>query len=183
MLAALFSRSWPGNVRELKNFIERSISLGWPASAPGTAPDDARGPTSILPEGTDALVPVHLPMKEAKLAWMDAFEGAYVQALAAEDGRQRDPARRRSRGSAGASSRCWRRGRGRAARAIRNKEPWKRAALVCSLDAAAPAFADEARGVEAYQRGSQLLKGRKPAERSAARRRRCASCRGRTPSS
>ena len=35
----------------------------------------------MLPPGTDALVPVHLPMKEARVAWMDAFESVYVQAL------------------------------------------------------------------------------------------------------
>ncbi|HVY44585.1 MAG TPA: sigma 54-interacting transcriptional regulator [Minicystis sp.] len=85
MLDALFARSWPGNVRELKNFVERSISLGWPPAA-GAPTEDARRAASILPSATDALVPVHLPMKEAKLAWMDAFESVYVRALLEKTG-------------------------------------------------------------------------------------------------
>ncbi|HEY4120661.1 MAG TPA: sigma-54 dependent transcriptional regulator, partial [Byssovorax sp.] len=96
MLAALFARSFPGNVRELRNFVERSISLGLPMmttepeSIPPPPPvpsDEPRSAgSSILPPGVESLVPVHLPMREAKLAWMDAFESVYVQALLRKTG-------------------------------------------------------------------------------------------------
>ena len=33
----LSQRSWPGNVRELRNFIERSVSLGFIGEPAGTA--------------------------------------------------------------------------------------------------------------------------------------------------
>ncbi len=78
MLAA---RSWPGNVRELRNFIERSVSLGFvspssaaPASMPAPAP--ARADVS-------SLVPLHLPLKDARQAWTESFEEVYVRAHAA----------------------------------------------------------------------------------------------------
>ena len=99
MLAALFARSFPGNVRELRNFVERSISLGLPMTAteadsippppsvPSIPSDEPRpAGASLLPPGAESLVPVHLPMREAKLAWMDAFESVYVQALLRKTG-------------------------------------------------------------------------------------------------
>jgi DNA-binding NtrC family response regulator len=77
LLSSLMSRRWPGNVRELRNFIERSASLGWPdpASVPA-APAEARAGGE-----TGALVPVHLPLKEARLQWTARFEEVYVRAL------------------------------------------------------------------------------------------------------
>jgi DNA-binding NtrC family response regulator len=73
MLAA---RSWPGNVRELRNFIERSVLLGF-VSGPArkTAPPPAPGGT------LEALVPVHLPLKDARQAWTESFENVYVRSL------------------------------------------------------------------------------------------------------
>ena len=38
LLAALLTRGWPGNVRELRNFIERSLSLGWPGEQRDPSP-------------------------------------------------------------------------------------------------------------------------------------------------
>jgi transcriptional regulator with PAS, ATPase and Fis domain len=73
LLAAMMAREWPGNVRELRNFIERSVSLGFPSPAPVAE-------TGLAPE-VGALVPVHLPLKEAREAWINQFEEVYVRAL------------------------------------------------------------------------------------------------------
>jgi transcriptional regulator with GAF, ATPase, and Fis domain len=76
MLAA---RSWPGNVRELRNFIERSVSLGF-VSRPGGA--SATTPPRAAPRADlESLVPLHLPLKEARQAWTEDFEGLYVRAM------------------------------------------------------------------------------------------------------
>ncbi len=84
-LATLAARAWPGNVRELRNFIERSVSLGWvtrqseksmglPTSAPPGLPASA-------PPGLEALLPMDLPLKEARELWTNRFESLYVSAL------------------------------------------------------------------------------------------------------
>jgi transcriptional regulator with PAS, ATPase and Fis domain len=80
LLSSITSRAWPGNVRELRNFIERSVSLGY--SSMGVAPS----PRSAEPlkEGVEALVPVHLPLKDARAAWTEQFELLYVKALLAK---------------------------------------------------------------------------------------------------
>jgi DNA-binding NtrC family response regulator len=75
--AAIQARSWSGNVRELRNFIERSVTLGSVGDRPHH--DPAHPPAE--PAGGDALVPVHLPLKEARVAWMDQFERRYAEAL------------------------------------------------------------------------------------------------------
>jgi transcriptional regulator with PAS, ATPase and Fis domain len=76
LTATIQARSWSGNVRELRNFIERSVTLGSIGErqprAPGAAPE---------PAAVDALVPTHLPLKEARVAWMDQFERRYTEAL------------------------------------------------------------------------------------------------------
>jgi transcriptional regulator with GAF, ATPase, and Fis domain len=73
LLSVLMTRTWPGNVRELRNFIERCVSLGWEES-PAARPVRARE----LVAGLEALVPLDLPMKEAREAWMNQFDRAYV---------------------------------------------------------------------------------------------------------
>ena len=83
MLSSLMTRGWPGNIRELRNFIERTVSLGLsrPSRAPpppGAEPPSARG---ALPAGLAALMPVHLPLKEARVWWTEQFESVYVRAL------------------------------------------------------------------------------------------------------
>ncbi|GAC1351898.1 MAG: hypothetical protein NVS3B20_04840 [Polyangiales bacterium] len=77
LLASLLGRGWPGNVRELRNFVERSVSLGW---SPGgrVVPDQAKG---RLLTGLETLVPTHLPLKEARVVWTEGFERMYVDAL------------------------------------------------------------------------------------------------------
>jgi len=75
-VSALMTRSWPGNVRELRNFIERQITLG--------GVDGEKGPKRAarsLPTGVEAFVPVDLPMKQAREAWVQEFDGAYARAL------------------------------------------------------------------------------------------------------
>jgi transcriptional regulator with PAS, ATPase and Fis domain len=78
-VAMLSQRAWPGNVRELKNFIERSVSLGFMdrASAPRLVPPQP--PSSI-----EALVPLHLPLKDARQAWTENFEAIYLRSLLAK---------------------------------------------------------------------------------------------------
>jgi transcriptional regulator with GAF, ATPase, and Fis domain len=76
LLAALPSRGFSGNVRELRNFIERAVSLGMPES--GQRPLEA---SPIAAPEPGALVTTELPMLEARQAWIDRFESAYVRAL------------------------------------------------------------------------------------------------------
>jgi transcriptional regulator with PAS, ATPase and Fis domain len=76
-LATLAARAWPGNVRELRNFIERSVSLGWVTRHGEKAPVL---PASA-PPGLEALLPMDLPLKEARELWTNRFESLYVSAL------------------------------------------------------------------------------------------------------
>jgi DNA-binding NtrC family response regulator len=77
LVRAIGARSWTGNVRELRNFIERSVTLGALAEHPPT-----QAPSSLAAaSAADAMVPVHLPLKEARVAWMDQFERRYAEAL------------------------------------------------------------------------------------------------------
>jgi transcriptional regulator with PAS, ATPase and Fis domain len=71
-------RAWRGNVRELRNFLERAVTLGQLSSGPGASPPAA---PAVLPEGIERIVPLHLPLKEARDAWMQAFESIYVRAM------------------------------------------------------------------------------------------------------
>jgi DNA-binding NtrC family response regulator len=76
LLSALMTRSWPGNVRELRNVVERQVTLGWGAG--GVPP---AGNRRLLPSGIEAFVPVAVPLKQAREAWIEEFEGVYVRAL------------------------------------------------------------------------------------------------------
>ena len=79
LVATIQARSWTGNVRELRNFIERTVTLGTLADhgPPTAAPSSLPG----TPGADDASVPVHLPLKEARVAWMDQYERRYAEAL------------------------------------------------------------------------------------------------------
>ncbi len=74
--ASIQARSWSGNVRELRNFIERSVALGSINERAVHEPREASAPAT-----GEALVPIHLPLKEARVAWMDQFERRYAEAL------------------------------------------------------------------------------------------------------
>ena len=66
-------------MRELRNAIERAVTLGQVTDA-----ERATGPTpatSILPPGLASIVPLHLPLKDARLAWTNEFESVYVRAM------------------------------------------------------------------------------------------------------
>jgi transcriptional regulator with PAS, ATPase and Fis domain len=75
-VATLLARAWPGNIRELRNFIERSVSLGWVSRREG----EGDAPVSV-PPGLEALVPTDAPLKEAREIWTARFESLYVAAL------------------------------------------------------------------------------------------------------
>jgi len=83
-LRMLASRSFPGNVRELRNFIERSVSLGF------VAPRSGASPASAAPAPTradlDEWVPLHLPLKDARQAWTGRFEEVYLRAMLRKTG-------------------------------------------------------------------------------------------------
>ena len=77
-LSSLTSRAWPGNVRELRNYIERSVSLG-------QASDGGGASARVEPAaGGQPVVPIHLPLKDARAAWTEQFELLYVKALLAK---------------------------------------------------------------------------------------------------
>ncbi len=85
-VAMLLRRSWPGNVRELRNFIERSVSLG-------VDPRGRLGPRSrrasrlpSVPSTMESLVPLHLPLKDARQAWTESFESVYVRSMLKKTG-------------------------------------------------------------------------------------------------
>jgi DNA-binding NtrC family response regulator len=74
LAAAVTAKDWPGNVRELRNFIERSVALGFadPPSRRSSAPPPPPAP------GVAGLVPLDLPLKEARQAWTTSFESVYA---------------------------------------------------------------------------------------------------------
>ncbi len=80
-VSQLASRSWPGNVRELRNVIERSVSLGLVDAGPASAPRGREIAPSAEPPLVDDRIPLHLPLKEAREAWMRSFELLYARAM------------------------------------------------------------------------------------------------------
>jgi transcriptional regulator with GAF, ATPase, and Fis domain len=77
-LRMIMTRSFPGNVRELRNFIERSVSLGFVDGAFSTPRHEL---TEALSEGLESVLPLHLPLKEARQAWTESFESIYVRSM------------------------------------------------------------------------------------------------------
>jgi DNA-binding NtrC family response regulator len=80
-LAQLEGKPWPGNVRELRNAIERDVTLGLTGNAA-----DATAVQPSLPRGIEAIVPLHMPLKDARAAWSRAFESVYVRAMLEKTG-------------------------------------------------------------------------------------------------
>ena len=101
-IAMLSRYDFPGNVRELRNIVERWAVLGT-ASAPGDPsalpavmkPSDLASPASndsgggagggASAGGRDATL-LRLPYHEAKEAWVERFERAYVDAILGQSG-------------------------------------------------------------------------------------------------
>jgi transcriptional regulator with GAF, ATPase, and Fis domain len=87
----LSSKSWPGNVRELRNFIERSVSLGFADDAgafESLAPPPTDSPTDTTSDTTPPapVVPLHLPLKDARQSWTESFESIYVRSMLKKTG-------------------------------------------------------------------------------------------------
>ncbi len=85
LLESLRTRAYPGNVRELRNVIERAVTLGQTGRAPGaigqTSAEAAADAASVLPPGVESIVPLHLPLKDARDAWTSEFENVYIRAM------------------------------------------------------------------------------------------------------
>ena len=77
-VARLSSRSFPGNVRELRNTVERSVSLGLLDPEPGQSVESTASAPNV---GSEPVVPLHLPLKEARAAWTESFESVYVRSM------------------------------------------------------------------------------------------------------
>jgi transcriptional regulator with GAF, ATPase, and Fis domain len=80
-LSMITARGWPGNVRELRNYMERSVSLGLVAQASARP---SRPPVPPAPQSSgsvEQMIPLHLPLKEARDAWTENFENVYVRTL------------------------------------------------------------------------------------------------------
>ena len=71
-------------MRELRNFVERTVTLGALAEHP--AEPLASAEVARADASGDGVVPVHLPLKEARVAWMDQFERRYAEALLRKTG-------------------------------------------------------------------------------------------------
>jgi DNA-binding NtrC family response regulator len=82
----LTTRSWPGNVRELRNFIERSVSLGLFEGRPADPAVPALARQAAPAATPDSLVPLHLPLKDARQAWTESFESVYVRSMLKKTG-------------------------------------------------------------------------------------------------
>jgi DNA-binding NtrC family response regulator len=79
LLETLRQRAFPGNVRELRNFVERSVSLGF-VDDPGGTPREALA-QSVGDAGLESIVPLHLPLKDARQVWTESFELIYVRSM------------------------------------------------------------------------------------------------------
>jgi transcriptional regulator with GAF, ATPase, and Fis domain len=84
ILSALLTRSWPGNVRELRNFIERSVTVGWShvPPAPKGSPQEVTATSALGSELAARLEELfRMQLKEARLHWTEQFESIYIRAL------------------------------------------------------------------------------------------------------
>jgi transcriptional regulator with PAS, ATPase and Fis domain len=80
-LRALTGREWPGNVRALKNYVERSVALGF---VDATATPSAAARAAELTQGES--IPLDRPLKDARQAWILGFESVYVRHVLARAG-------------------------------------------------------------------------------------------------
>jgi DNA-binding NtrC family response regulator len=73
LIASLMSRGWPGNVRELRNFVERTVAMGFSGVS--------AAPLPVASEALESAVPTHLPLREARAVWSEQFELLYARAI------------------------------------------------------------------------------------------------------
>jgi transcriptional regulator with PAS, ATPase and Fis domain len=86
-LSMLATRGWPGNVRELRNYIERHVSLGLVSEPRGVGGGGGESRNDVVSESAiESLVPLHLPLKDARDAWVESFESIYVRSLLRKTG-------------------------------------------------------------------------------------------------
>jgi DNA-binding NtrC family response regulator len=71
-LSALSRHNWPGNIRELRNYLERCVALR-DFAAPKAADTISASPESAVNVGQ--------PLREAREAWVSAFEKRYLEEL------------------------------------------------------------------------------------------------------
>jgi DNA-binding NtrC family response regulator len=74
-LEALARHSWPGNIRELRNYLERCLALH-DFAAPRSVTD-----SSAAVSGPESAVNIGQPLREAREAWVGAFERRYLEEL------------------------------------------------------------------------------------------------------
>jgi transcriptional regulator with PAS, ATPase and Fis domain len=80
----LATRAFPGNVRELRNFIERSVSLGFLEHHGSSAREELS--QRVAEQGLEAAIPLHLPLKDARQVWTESFELIYVRSMLKQTG-------------------------------------------------------------------------------------------------
>jgi DNA-binding NtrC family response regulator len=73
-LGALTQHTWPGNIRELRNYLERSVALHDFAPPRSTA-------ATVAAPGPEGAVNIGQPLREAREAWVSAFERRYLEEL------------------------------------------------------------------------------------------------------
>jgi transcriptional regulator with GAF, ATPase, and Fis domain len=79
LLRELASRPWLGNVRELRNFVERAAALGTRDALALAHGGDRGAPPAA--QGAAPTIDPGRPFREAREAWIEHFERAYVRAL------------------------------------------------------------------------------------------------------
>jgi two-component system, NtrC family, response regulator GlrR len=72
---ALSRHTWPGNIRELRNYLERCVAL-----RDFSPPRSATGSMAAV-AGPESAVNVGQPLREAREAWVSAFERRYLEEL------------------------------------------------------------------------------------------------------
>jgi transcriptional regulator with PAS, ATPase and Fis domain len=76
---SLAGRDWPGNVRALKNFIERSVALGFVDAGSGAGGAASAATPAIHEAAAAEAIPLDRPLKDARQAWINGFESVYVR--------------------------------------------------------------------------------------------------------
>ena len=74
-LEALGRHTWPGNIRELRNYLERCVAL-----RDFSPPRSSTGSMQAV-SGPESAVNIGQPLREAREAWVSAFERRYLEEL------------------------------------------------------------------------------------------------------